>query len=519
MNRRNFLTQAAAPLVGASAAAAGAAGARERKNILLIYMEQFQHDVASFAGGPARTPNLERLAAEGASFRTACTTTALCSPARAALFTGRLGHRTGLEDNCYGWHAPVTSLDLRHTTLIEWARKKNYYTGYFGKWHLGPDGPIRRGVNRYPANGFERPRNPGKTSKPDFSLTKPYYEKGRIFEEKPGFYKTAAGSYESSPTKNVARAGAAFLVGAQKMDQPFFLTLSFIAVHPPYDVPKPYNTMYDWRSIQLPVNVHDNFTNKPGYQADVMWPFHDTGHMSDDDWRRSNAFYRGFATMLDRGIGEVLDAVRSNGFWDNTLVIVLADHGDMNGAHNRYDKGPYSYDEVMRIPLLVRWPGAKAREIHRHVHSMDLNQTIVEWAGLEPDAPGIDSRSLRPLIENGDGGWSTPDEAYYRYEWYNGLWFGVRAIRTPDFKYCFNPGGIDELYDLRKDPGELVNRIDDPSVAPLQRRLEDRLLAYLEGTRDTLVAPRLKDHLTFIRAKNPAIGHRLKTHHEDLQRS
>src|ERR1043166_2671788 len=101
MNRRTFLTQATAPLLaGSPSPPAGG----ERKNILLIYMEQFQHNVASFAGGPARTPNLEKLAAEAVNFRTACTTTALCSPARAALFTGRLGHRTALEDNCYGWH-------------------------------------------------------------------------------------------------------------------------------------------------------------------------------------------------------------------------------------------------------------------------------------------------------------------------------------------------------------------------------------------------------------------------------
>lgn len=501
MNRRNFLTQATAPLVAASAgAAAPAQGSRERKNVLLIYMEQFQHDVASYAGGPAATPNLEKLAAEAANFRTACTTTALCSPARAALFTGRLGHRTALEDNCYGWHSPVTNLDLKQTTLIEWARQKDYFTGYFGKWHLGADGPIRRGINRFPSSGFERPRDPGKTAKPDFSLTQPYYEKGRTFAEKPGFFKTAAGSYETSLTRNTARAGTTFLAEAQKLDQPFFLTLSFLAVHPPYDVPKPYNAMYDWKKIELPVNVHDSFANKPAYQADVMWPFHDTAHMSDDDWRRSIAFYRGFVSMLDRALGEVFDALRSNGFADNTLVVVLADHGDMNGAHNRYDKGPYSYDEVMRIPLLVRWPGAHQRDIHRHVHSMDLNQTIVEWAGLEPLAPNLDSRSLRPLIEHGDGGWNTPDEAFYRYEWYNGLWFGVRAIRSTDFKYCFNPGGIDELYDLRKDPGELVNLIDAPTEAPARRRLEDRLFAQLERTGDTLVAGRLKDHLAATRA-------------------
>ena len=499
MNRRDFLAQAAAgPLLGASAPAQVH---RERRNIVLIYMEQFQHDVASFAGGPAKAPNLEKLAGEAVNFRTACTTTALCTPARAAMFTGRLGHRTACDDNSYVWHSAVTGLDLKQTTLIDWARKKDYFMGYFGKWHLGVDGPIRRGVERHPPAGFDRPPNPGKTPKPDFSLTKPYYEKGRVFAEKPGFYTTAPGTYETSPTHGVARAGVGFLKEAKTTERPFFLMLSFNAVHPPYDVPKPYSDMYDWRSVALPGNVHDSFENKPAYQNDVMWPFHDTGHMSDDDWRRSIAYYQGFVTMLDHALGEVFDALRANGLAENTLVAVLADHGDMNGAHNRFDKGPYSYDEVMRIPLVIRWPGMRQREITRHVHSMDLNQTVVEWAGLEPDAPNVDSRSLAPLIEHGDSGWNTPDEALYRYEWYNGLWFGVRAIRTPEFKYCFNPGGIDELYDLRKDPAESTNLIDSPANASVQRRLEDRLLFHLERTNDALVAPRLKDHLTAIRAR------------------
>jgi hypothetical protein len=98
-----------------------------------------------------------------------------------------------------------------------------------------------------------RSRKDRQAAKPDFSLTKPYYETGRSFAEKPGFFKTAAGSYETTLTHNVARSGAAFLAEAQKLDQPFFLTLSFLAVHPPYDVPKPYNAMYDWRQVQLPV--------------------------------------------------------------------------------------------------------------------------------------------------------------------------------------------------------------------------------------------------------------------------
>lgn len=465
------------------------------KNVLLLYCEQFQHNVASFAGGPARTPNLERFASESVVFRTACTTTGLCSPNRSALFTGRLGHRTGLDDNCHVWHSRLDELDARHTTLIEWARRRDYFVGYYGKWHLGTDGPIRRGAQRYPAAGFERFREPGKTQKPDFEAPKRYYDKSKAFPEKPGFYSTEEGSYETCQSAQFARQGAAFLKEAAGLGRPFFLTVSFNAVHPPYHVPEPYNRMYDWRGIDLPANLRDDFRNKPAYQNDIMWPFHDTGHMSDDDWRRATAFYRGFVTLVDRALGEILDALGANGLRDNTLVAVVADHGDMCGAHNRFDKGPYCYDEIMRIPMLIHAPDAAPRQVHRHVSSIDLNRTIVDWAGLEPDIPGLDSRSLLPLIERGDSGWNGPDEAFYRYEWYDGLWFGIRAIRTPEHKYCFNPAGADELHDLRKDPGEMDNIAGRPGFQPLQEGLARRLLAHMEQTEDASLARKLKGRL------------------------
>jgi arylsulfatase A-like enzyme len=490
MNRRNFLMG-----MGGTAVAAAP---RQARNILLLYCEQFQHNVASFAGGPARTPNLEELAAQSVHFSSACTTTGLCSPNRSALFTGRLGHRTGLDDNCHVWHSRVSELDLKQTTLIEWARSQGYFTGYYGKWHLGQDGPIRRGAQRYPEGGFERFSDPAKTQKPDFEAPKRFYDKTKTFLEKPGFYSTERGTYEACQAAQLARQGVRFLGEAAKEDKPFFLTLSFNAVHPPYHVVTPYNSMYDWRGIELPRNVHDDFRGKPAYQADIMWPFHDTAHMSDDDWKRATAFYRGFVSLLDRALGDVLHAVKEQGFRDNTLVVLIADHGDMCGAHNRFDKGPYCYDEIMRIPLLVRAPDAPRRQVSRQVSSIDINRTIAEWAGLKPDIPNVDSRSLLPLISGGDSGWNTPDEAFYRYEWYDGLWFGIRAIRTPEYKYCFNPGGADELYDLRKDPDELTNLAGKPGSRKTEDELARRLLAHLEQCADTTAAARLATHVNSV---------------------
>ena len=160
----------------------------KHKNVLLLMFDDLRFDTFSYVGGQARTPDIDALARESVTFTAACTPTGLCSPSRAALLTGRLGHRTGLDDNCHVWQSRLMGLDLNQTTVLEWAREKDYFVGYFGKWHLGPDGPIRRGVHRFSSTGFERGRK--LPVKPDFDSIKRYYDKNKNFEEKPEFYAT-----------------------------------------------------------------------------------------------------------------------------------------------------------------------------------------------------------------------------------------------------------------------------------------------------------------------------------------
>jgi len=131
-----------------------------RKNVILLTFDDLRFDTFSFHGSSAKTPNIDALKNKSVYFSNACTTTGLCSPSRAALFTGRLGHRTGLDDNCHVWQSRLMGLSLQQETILEWARQKDYFVGHFGKWHLGPNGPMRRGVHRFSkkAKDFEKPR-------------------------------------------------------------------------------------------------------------------------------------------------------------------------------------------------------------------------------------------------------------------------------------------------------------------------------------------------------------------------
>lgn len=463
----------------------GAASAQQRPNVILITTDDLRADLPGFAGGEAVTPNLDKLRESSVYFANAMTTTGLCSPSRAALFTGRWGHRTGVDDNVRTWHSRNTGLASEHSTIMEWAEKEGYFTGYVGKWHLGGFGPSRRGVDVVESKLRSATGQYGiSKARPDFERVKRYYDTEKTFEEKPSYYAVRGETYEDTPASRKVEKGTKFLTEASNRDEPFFLVFNFNAPHPPYRPPAEYAKMYDYRDVTLPRSLSDPYNDKPPYHKAVMWPWHDVGHMSPDDWRKTIAYAMADVSVVDRGVGKLLDAVEENSLWDNTVIVFVSDQGSMLGEHGLYDKAAYSYDELMRIPLLIHVPGVEADRINRQVSLIDVNKTLVDVMELDPSDPPVDSRSLIPLMTQGREGWEGPDEVFYRYEWYNGRWFGVRTIRTPHIKYSWNPAGPDELYDLEKDPGEVNNVASEATYRDEKKGLQQRLLQHLRETDD-----------------------------------
>ncbi len=454
-----------------------------KKNVIFIITDDMRLDMASYGGGAASTPNLDALKAESVDFVNAQTTTGLSSPSRAALFTGRLGHRTGLTDNLNLWHCQEITLDKKHSTIIEWAKEAGYNIGYVGKWHVGVVTPADRGADKYYGN--ENVKANKKPKRPSFEKVKDYYRTDTTWTEKKDYYSTLDIPYEKSEAKTIVNNATRFLKENKNDERPLFLTVSFHTPHPSYKVPSPWNKMYDYKDVKLPVSLK-NRQEGIEFQHDILWPWMDIGHMSDDDWRKTISYSMGLMTMFDQALGELFDTLKANGLWDDSMIIFTSDQGSMLAEHNLYDKGPYAYEGLMNIPMLVKAKNVKPKEVVRQVSLIDLNATMAEYMGLEPIHDNLDSRSLLPLINNGDKAWANiPDEVFYRYEQYNGRWFGVRAIRTPQFKYSFNPLGSDQLYDLKNDPDEMINLIDDKGYKAIIDNLQDRLLNHLKECEDT----------------------------------
>ena len=450
---------------------------KQRKpNVLILLFDDLRFDSFSYRGGPVPTPNIDALAADSTRFDTAITTTGLCSPSRAALFTGRWGHRTGLDDNVELWHSRLDKLRDDEGGVLRAASENGYRVGYVGKWHIGERGPQIRGADYVEAfveeNAALRPYTPYGS----LEAVKGYYAGKRDANgEKHQYYQTLPGTYEESFTAEKVRKGQEFFrqVGANK-DQPFFAVVSFQQPHPPYRVPEPYASMFDPAKIELPANHLAPRINKPLSQEYPYWPWHDVGHMTDEDWRESRAKYYGAVALIDRVVGDLIATAKAEGIYDDLHIVFAGDQGSMVGEHGLYDKAAYAYDELMRIPLLMRDPDASPGVVDRHVSLIDVPATLFDWMEIAPAKP-IDGVSLAGEID-GTAPLTTPDDALYAYEWYNGAWFGLRALRTDDFKYVWNPGDArDELYDLRADPGEVTNLIDSrPNTVEL-RRLRDRL--------------------------------------------
>jgi arylsulfatase A-like enzyme len=441
--------------------------AKSKENVLVIMFDDMRFDTFSYRGGPVNTPNIDELANQSIRLDNAMTTTGLCSPSRAAMFTGKWGHKTGLDDNVELYHSRLAELDPKEGGIMRKASDAGYLVGYVGKWHLGAQGTKMRGAEidlgqgHEPRERFTRPWTPYAK----VPQVKGYYE-GKLDKngEKHEYYITLDGTYEDTHAYEKLVHGKNMLKQAAKDDRPFFGVVSFNQPHPAYRVPEPYASMYDPAAVKLPENHLIPRVNKPLAQDGIWWPWHDVGHMTDLDWRKSRSFYYGAIAMVDRIIGELIQTAKEEGMYEDLTIVLVGDQGSMLGEHGLYDKGPYAYDELMRMPLLIRAPSLAPKTVNRQVSIIDIAPTLNDIMGFSSDTD-IDGRTLLPLMTQGDAAdKGKVDSALYAYEWYNGSWFGIRAIRTPEMKFVWNPGDSrDELYDLVKDPIEKDNQIKNKS--------------------------------------------------------
>ncbi|MYB20220.1 MAG: sulfatase-like hydrolase/transferase [Holophagales bacterium] len=433
--------------------AAGHSEPPPRPNILFLFADDQRADtIRAWGNELIDTPNLDRLVAEGWSFRRnyvfGSNSGAVCVPSRAMVLTGRSWMRS--PNRMQG--VP---------TLPRLLEAEGYRTFITGKWHNGEEALLRvfdRGTAIYLGGMADHTQ----TEVQDI-------ENGGMVRRRVG---------EAFSSELFADAVIEFLderAGAKasgESEQPFFAYVPFTAPHDPRQPPPEYRERYYERNLPLPANYMPQhpFDNGALILRDenlAAWP------RTEEVIRDQVAEYYGLITHLDEQVGRILDALDENGQAGNTIVVYAADHGLSVGSHGLLGKQNL-YEHSMRCPLIIRGPGIPHGTTDAFTYLYDLFPTLLTAGGVEKP-PGIDGRDLAPLWAGGDPTWRQSVFLPYRDV--------MRAVRDDRFKLIVYPNvNHRQLFDLAEDPDELLNLIGDPDHAEAATRLE----ALLEGWQTAL---------------------------------
>lgn len=442
-----------------------------RPNVLLIHVDQHRQDCVGVNGHPLlQTPALDRLASQGVNFTHAFTPIPVCTPARASLLTGVWPSRHGLIANAdTEVHAP-TCLDL--PTLSGLLHDADYYVGHVGKWQLLKHlSPTDFGTDDYiPEHAYHAWRS--SQGLPPPPRTNFYF----------GEVDPTITPEQSAPAWGADQTIALLRRAAQE-DRPFFIRWDPNEPHLPNVVPEPYASLYPPDAIPPWPSFPDALEGKPFIQHQQRRTWGIEGWQWRD-WAPIVGRYLGEIALIDRQVGKILGELDRLGLADNTLVVYTADHGDLCGGHGLIDKHYVMYDDLVRVPFLVRWPGILPANTLCDAFvcsELDLAYTICAAAGIEPlaDFAGLDLRTQleRPARED-------IFSVYYGNQM--GL-YSQRMVRDRHWKYVWNATAQDELYDLVHDPGEIVNLAEHPAYIQERQHLRLRLLAWMEQTQDRLL--------------------------------
>lgn len=448
---------------------------KNKPNILLIVSDQHRYDCTGFSGQyPVKTPNIDRLAAEGMWFSNAYTPIPICCPSRQCLLNGRRPESFGALWN-FDNSLPTGALKPTEYAWPRDLKRVGYRTGFVGKWHVNPEfGPSEYGYDDWVGEHEYA------------AFRKEKYPEGSIRSDWKGQLDTVP--LEDSSTHWLAARTIEMIRRYARTGEPWHIQLDFPQPHLPCCPSEEFASLYDPEQVPAWGGFQDNLRNKPYIQRQqrVNW---EVEGMTWPEWQPVAARYYAIISQMDEAIGRVVRSLKELGLDEDTVVIYTSDHGDMCGSHGMVDKHYILYDDVVRVPLAVRWPSvirAGARCEAFVYQFMDLAPTLLEIAGIEqPDF--FCGNSLLPLFQE-----RMP--ACWRKEavsTYNGQQFGLytqRMIRNERWKYIWNTTDVDELYDMQTDPYELQNRIGDESLKDVLKELRNRLYTVLAAEGDGLVA-------------------------------
>ncbi|APY09420.1 sulfatase [Winogradskyella sp. J14-2] len=483
----------------------------KRPNIVYIMADDHAEQAISAYGHPisqlAPTPNIDRIAEEGALFKNNFCTNSICGPSRAVVLTGKFSHENGFRMN-------GDQFDGSQQTFPKLLQKAGYSTAMIGKWHLHglPQGFDYWNILKDQGNYYN----------PDFISINDATKVADTVQ------------VQGYATDLITQDGLAYLNKMKDGDKPFMLMLQHKAPHRNWMPALRHANLYDNVEFPLPntyFTAHEGSLGSKEQQQTIfkdMYEGHDlkltkekgSPELAWNPWKtdfermtpeqtkawnnayqakndafhdanlsgRALAEYKGqrylqeyLATIaaVDEGVGQVLDFLEENGLAENTIVIYTTDQGFYLGEKGWFDKR-YMYEESLAMPLLIKYPGVikPGTEIDAMTQNLDFAETFLDYAQVEIPAD-MQGKSLRPLLENTFKGDEFRDAVYYHYYDYPAFHMVKKhyGVRTKRYKLMHFYDDIDtwELYDLEEDPKEVKNQIDNPEYDAIETKLRAKL--------------------------------------------
>lgn len=468
----------------------------KRPNVLIFMIDHGQGAVFD-PGHPAITPNASRLAAEGVQFREAYCPTAHCCPSRATFMTGLAPSMHGVLNNVSNSSAINRGLVAGVRTFGEDLRGAGYNLTYCGKWHVSDiEGPSDRGweerlVTSNRGASLARLQEQWWRSAEQDDLGTGRRRPGAVL--RPGWgdytlYATtdapvpAAGGSHGDEAVVDAAVGALREMAAKR--SPWCLFVGPIGPHDPYVVPRRWVDRYSLDEVVLPQSYRDAMSDKPGIyrrMREQIW-----GQLSEEETRDAVRHYWAYCSYEDDLLGRVLAELEASGRADDTVVVLVSDHGDYVGAHGLFLKGVPAFREAYHVPALVRWPAGivnPGRVVDELVSLADFAPTFIELAGV--GSAGREHLSGRSLT----GFFADESPSVWRkalLTQMNGveLYYSQRSVITAEWKFVYNGFDFDELYSRRDDPWETRNLAADERYGPVADELMERLWELAEVEED-----------------------------------
>ena len=437
----------------------------KRPNIIVILVDDMRWDEFGAAGHTyIKTPNIDRIAKEGACFVNAFATTPLCSPSRASFLTGQYAHTNGIIDN-----TARNQQSHQLNTFPKQLHDNGYATAFLGKWHMGNDDTKRPGFDYWVSM-----KGQGEAIDPALNINgQQQIVKGYV-------------------TDILIDLSLQFI--NQKRDQPFLLYLAHKALHPNIMQRDDGKVVNVGEGGFIPAARHLGmyknavFNRRPNYnippldkpalarRIDGLPPLSPETSTEEKTIRDRSEMLM----AVDEGLGAILKALENKGELDNTIVVFTSDHGYWYGEHCLDAERRLAYEEAIRIPMLVRYPptikaGTRPEQL---VMSIDLSSTLLEMAGITPGNQ-LQGKSWMPIFKGTARDWRNS----FLVEYYSDSVFprianmGYKAVRNQRYKYIHYTElkGMNELYDLASDPYELHNIIDNPDMAKTLKEMKEEL--------------------------------------------